>query len=154
MKTVLDETDIQLLKILQSDGRITNADLAKAVGLSAPSVLQRVRSLEAAGVIKQYVTLLDAEKLNRKLTAIVHVSLALHEQQPIERFRKAVLEIPEITEVYNVTGDYDFILKVLARDMRHYESIVRDKITKIRGIHRLNTSFVLGTTKFTTEVPF
>jgi Lrp/AsnC family leucine-responsive transcriptional regulator len=117
-------------------------------------VLQRVRGLEAAGVIKQYVTLLDAEKLNRKLTAIVHVSLALHEQQPIERFRKAVLEIPEITEVYNVTGDYDFILKVLARDMRHYESIVRDKITKIRGIHRLNTSFVLGTTKFTTEVPF
>jgi Lrp/AsnC family transcriptional regulator, leucine-responsive regulatory protein len=154
MKTVLDETDIQLLKILQSDGRITNADLAKAVGLSAPSVLQRVRGLEAAGVIKQYVTLLDAEKLNRKLIAIVHVSLALHEQQPIERFRKAVMEIPEVTEVYNVTGDYDFILKVLARDMRHYESIVRDKITKIRGIHRLNTSFVLGTTKFTTEVPF
>lgn len=154
MKAQLDETDAQILKILQSDGRITNADLAKAVGLSAPSVLQRVRALEQAGIIKRYVALLDHEKLSRKLTAIVHVSLSLHEQQPIERFRKAVTEIPEVTEVYNITGEHDFILKVLARDMRHYESIIRDKITKIRGIHRLNTSFVLGTTKYTTEVPF
>lgn len=154
MKTTFDEKDVQILKLLQADGRISNADLAKAVGLSAPSVLQRVRALESSGVIKQYVTLLDPDKLNRKLVAMVHVSLTLHEEKPIERFRRAVIDIPEVTEVYNVTGEYDFILKVMARDMRHYESIVREKITKIRGIHRLNTSFVLGIPKLTTDVPF
>jgi Lrp/AsnC family transcriptional regulator, leucine-responsive regulatory protein len=153
MKTQLDETDVQILNLLQRDGRITNADLAKAVGLSAPSVLQRVRILEKSGIIKSYVTILDAERLGRKLIAFVNVSLSLHESQPIERFRKSVQEIPEITEVYNITGEYDFMLKVQARDMRHYESILRDKITKIRGIGKLNTSFVLGTAKHTTEIP-
>jgi len=153
MKTQLDETDVQILNILQKDGRITNADLAKAVGLSAPSVLQRVRILEKSGIIKSYVTILDAERLGRKLIAFVNVSLALHESQPIERFRKSVQEIPEVTEVYNITGEYDFMLKVQAKDMRHYESILRDKITKIRGIGKLNTSFVLGTSKHTTEIP-
>ena len=154
MKTQLDETDVQILNLLQRDGRITNADLAKAVGLSAPSVLlQRVRILEKSGIIKSYVTILDADRLGRKLIAFVNVSLALHESQPIERFRKSVQEIPEITEVYNITGEYDFMLKVQAKDMRHYESILRDKITKIRGIGKLNTSFVLGTSKYTTEIP-
>ena len=103
MKTQLDETDVQILNLLQRDGRITNADLAKAVGLSAPSVLQRVRILEKSGIIKNYVTILDAERLGRKLIAFVNVSLSLHESQPIERFRKSVQEIPEITEVYNIT---------------------------------------------------
>ncbi|MFO0046351.1 MAG: Lrp/AsnC family transcriptional regulator [Armatimonadota bacterium] len=154
MKLNIDDIDTQLLKILQSDGRITNADLAKKVGLSAPSVLQRVRALEGAGLIKSYVALLDAEKLGKKLTAFVNVSLSMHESQPIERFRKAVLEIPEVTEVYNITGDYDFMLKVQVRDMRHYEVLVREKITKIRGIAKLNTSFVLGTTKYSTALPF
>jgi DNA-binding Lrp family transcriptional regulator len=153
MKSQLDETDIQILNLLQRDGRITNADLAKAVGLSAPSVLQRVRILEKSGLIKGYVALLDADRLGRKLVAFVHVSLALHESQPIERFRKSVHEIPQVTEVYNITGEYDFMLKVQARDMRHYENILRDKITKIRGIGKLNKSFVLGTGKHTTEIP-
>jgi Lrp/AsnC family transcriptional regulator, leucine-responsive regulatory protein len=152
MKTQLDETDIRLLEILQTDGRITNADLAKAVGLSAPSVLQRVRILETAGLIRGYVALLDAEKLGKKLTAWLNVSLSLNEAQPVERFRKAVMEIPEVVEVYNITGDYDFLLKVSARDMRHYEQILREKITKVRGIGKLNTSFVLAVNKHTTAI--
>jgi Lrp/AsnC family transcriptional regulator, leucine-responsive regulatory protein len=152
MKAQLDETDIQLLNLLQKDGRITNADLAKAVGLSAPSVLQRIRVLEKSGIIRGYVAILDAEKLGRKLTAYINVSLSLHESQPIERFRKAVADIPEVTEVHNITGDYDFMLKVQCRDMRQYEAILRDKITKIRGIGKLNTSFVLATSKQTLEV--
>lgn len=150
----LDEIDAQLLHILQQDGRITNADLAKQVGLSAPSVLQRVRALEKAGLIRQYVAILDPEKLGRKLTAFVNVSLVMHESQPIERFRKAITELPEVQEVYNVTGDFDFLLKIQVRDMRHYETLIREKITKIRGIARLNTSFVLGTAKQSTQIHF
>ncbi len=148
----IDEIDVQLLSHLQADGRITNADLAKAVGLSAPSVLQRVRNLEKSGIIKSYTALLDAERLGYRLTALTTVSLALHEAQPVERFRKAVQEIPEIVETYHVTGEFDFLLKILVRDMRHYEALLRDKILKIRGIAQIKTSFVLGTTKHTTEV--
>ena len=148
----IDEIDVQLLNLLQADGRITNADLAKAVGLSAPSVLQRVRNLESSGIIRSYTALLDAERLGYRLTALTTVSLALHEAQPVERFRKAVQEIPEIVETYHVTGEFDFLLKILVRDMRHYEALLRDKILKIRGISQIKTSFVLGTTKHTTEV--
>lgn len=148
----LDEIDLQLLGLLQSDGRITNAELAKRVGLSAPSVLQRIRNLEKSGVIKAYTALLDAEKLGYRLTALTMVSLALHEAQPVERFRKAVQEIPEIVETYHVTGEFDFLLKIVVRDIRHYEQLIREKILKIRGISQIKTSFVLGTTKYSTEV--
>lgn len=148
----LDEIDLQLLGLLQSDGRITNAELAKRVGLSAPSVLQRIRNLEKSGIIRAYTALLDAEKLGYRLTALTMVSLALHEAQPVERFRKSVQEIPEIVETYHVTGEFDFLLKVVVRDIRHYEQLLRDKILKIRGISQIKTSFVLGTTKYSTEV--
>ena len=148
----LDEIDIQLLGLLQSDGRITNAELAKRVGLSAPSVLQRIRNLEKSGVIRAYTALLDAEKLGYRLTALTMVSLALHEAQPVERFRKSVQEIPEIVETYHVTGEFDFLLKIVVRDIRHYEQLLREKILKIRGISQIKTSFVLGTTKYSTEV--
>jgi len=151
-KLNLDEIDLQLLRALQTDGRVTNADLAKAVGLSAPSVLQRVRHLESSGVVKGYTALLDAERLGYRLTALTTVSLALHEAQPVERFRKAVQDIPEIVETYHVTGEFDFLLKILVHDMRHYEALLRTKILKIRGISQIKTSFVLGVTKHTTEV--
>jgi len=152
MKAHLDEVDVQLLALLQEDGRITNADLAKQVGLSAPSVLQRVRALEKSGLVKRYTALLDAERLGYKLTALTQISLSLHEAQPIERFRKAVADIPEISECYHVTGEFDFLLKIVVKDMRHYEQVLREKITRIRGIGKISTSFVLGVPKYSTDV--
>src|SRR5436853_1994969 len=101
---VIDEVDLQLLKLLQAEGRITNADLAKKVGLSPPSVLQRVRALEKAGLIRGYFALLDAERLGLKLTALAMISLSLHQEQPIERFRRSIQGIAEIVECYHVTG--------------------------------------------------
>ncbi len=150
----LDETDIRLLAILQTDGRITNADLAKRVGLSPPSVLQRVRALERAGLVKAYVALLDAEKLGLKTTVLAMISLSMHQDQPIERFRKAVMEIDEVVECYHVSGEYDFLLKILVKDIKGYELLIREKLSKIRGIHQIRSSFVLGTNKHTTKVPF
>src|SRR5882762_8620055 len=99
---VIDDVDIQLLKLLQDDGRITNADLAKKVGLSPPSVLQRVRTLEKAGLIRGYHALLDSERLGLKLTAFASISLALHQDQPIERFRRSVMDIEEVLECYHI----------------------------------------------------
>jgi Lrp/AsnC family leucine-responsive transcriptional regulator len=153
IKTHLDETDVQILSILQSDGRITNADLAKRVGLSPPSVLQRVRTLERAGLIKGYYAHLDPDRLGLKIIAWVSITLALHQEQPIERFRRAIQEIPEILECYHVSGDADFMLKVIVKDMRAYEMFVREKLSKIKGVQQIKTSFVFGTNKQTSEIP-
>jgi len=153
LKTHLDETDVQILHLLQTDGRITNAELAKRVGLSPPSVLQRVRALEKAGLIKGYVALLDPERLGLKITAMVMISLSLHQEQPIERFRRGIQDIPEITECHHVSGDFDFLLKVVVRDMRAYEVFLREKLSKIKGIGKITTNFVLASNKLTTQIP-
>ena len=153
LKTHLDETDVQILNLLQNDGRITNAELAKRVGLSPPSVLQRVRALEKAGLIRNYVAILEPERLGLRITAIVMIGLSLHQEQPIERFRRAIQEIPEITECYHVSGDFDFLLKVVVRDMRAYEVFLREKLSKIKGIGKITTNFVLATNKQVTQIP-
>lgn len=151
---VLDDLDLEILRHLQRDGRITNADLAKSVGLSPPSVLQRVRALERGGYIKGYTALLDPERLGLSVTAFAMISLALHQDMPIERFRRAVLDIDEVLECYHVSGDYDFLLKISVRDMRAYEALIREKISRIRGIGKINSCFVFGTPKQTTAIPF
>jgi Lrp/AsnC family leucine-responsive transcriptional regulator len=153
MKTHLDEVDIQILSLLQSDGRITNADLAKHVNLSPPSVLQRVRTLEKLGLIRGYVAILDHERLGLRITALALISLSLHQEQPIERFRKAVQDIPEVMECYHVSGEFDFLLKIVVKDIRAYEALVRERLSKIKGIGQIRTSFVLATPKFTTQIP-
>jgi Lrp/AsnC family leucine-responsive transcriptional regulator len=151
-KAHLDEVDWQLLSILQKDGRMTNADLAKSVGLSPPSVLQRVRTLERAGLIRGYTAVLDAERLGFRITAWVQITLALHQEQPIERFRRSVQDIPEILECYHVSGDFDFLLKVIVKDMRSYEVFVREKLSKIKGIQQIKTSIAFATNKYTTQI--
>lgn len=154
MKTTLDDVDVKILQILQKDGRITNADLAKAVALSPPSVLARVRLLEGAGLIRRYVAILDPDRMGFKITAWVMITLALHQDQPIERFRKAVGDIPEVLECYHVSGDFDFLLKVAVRDMKEYERFVREKLSRINSVGTIRSSFVYATPKHTTELPF
>ena len=149
----LDETDVRILSILQNEGRITNADLAKRVGLSPPSVLQRVRALERVGLIKDYVALLDAERLGLKITVLAMITLSLHQEQPIERFRRSIHDIPEVLECYHVSGEYDFLLKIVVKDIRSYEALIRERISKIKGIGHIKSSFVLGVTKHSTKIP-
>jgi Lrp/AsnC family transcriptional regulator, leucine-responsive regulatory protein len=153
VRSHLDDIDLQILAILQADGRITNADLAKKVGLSPPSVLQRVRSLEKANLIRGYHALLDAERLGLRITALAMVSLSLHQEQPIERFRRSIQDIPEILECYHVSGEFDFLMKIQVKDIRAYEALIREKISKIKGIRQIKTSFVLGMPKHTTQIP-
>jgi len=153
VKSFLDETDEKILKILQENGRITNADLAKAIELSPPSALQRVRRLERAGYILGYTALLDPEKLGYSITVWAMMSLTLHQDQPIERFRSRVMEVPEVVECYNVSGEYDFLLKILVADIRAYESLMRETLSRIEGVRQMQSSFVLGVTKHTTHIP-
>lgn len=153
MKANLDRVDREILKILQSDGRISNANLARRVGLSPPSVLQRVRKLEESGYIEGYKAILDRENLGFNLLVIANISLALHQEQPIEAFRAAVQDIPEVLECLHVSGDFDFLLKVVVADMHDYERLVREKISAIPGIGKIQSCFVLAGTKMTTELP-
>ncbi len=153
LRDELDEIDLQILKRLQADGRITHADLGREVGLSAPSILQRIRKLEERGIITGYHAILDAAKVGFGITSLVQVSLALHESQPIERFIKAAKKIPQVLEVFHVSGDFDFLLKVVAEDMEDYQALIREKLAGLPGVGRITSCFVLGTTKRQLSLP-
>ena len=153
MQPRLDDVDLHILRLLQDDGRMSNADLARTVGLSPPSVLQRVRKLEELRLIRGFAAILDSERMGFSLTVFAQISLQMHQDKPIERFRKAVSEIPEVLECHNVSGEYDFLIKVVAKDMRDYERIVREKLSKIAGTNKIQSCFVLSTAKSTPKLP-
>lgn len=143
----LDQTDIQILEILQDNGRITNVKLAEHVGISPPSMLERVRKLEASGVIYKYVTILDRRKIGYGLMAIISVSLSLHQVSSLEKVVEELAALREVQECYQLTGDVDFLLKVAVKDMDSYTDFVNYKLSGIPGIQNIKTSFVLNTIK-------
>lgn len=149
----LDAIDLLILRILQSDGRITNAELADRIELSPPSALQRVRNLEKYGYLLGYRAIVNPERLGLGLQVLAMISLALHQDRPIERFRRAVQTIPEVVECLHVSGECDFILRIFVRDMRAYEELIRTKLSTINGISQIKSSFVLATPKEFSEIP-
>lgn len=153
MKDRPDGTDLRILRILQTDGNISNADLARQIGLSPPSTLQRVRKLEESGYVRRYAALLDHESMGYGLLVMAMISLALHQEKPIEQFRQEVMDVPEVLECFHVSGDFDFLLKIVAKDMHDYERIIRERLSTISGVGKIHSSFVLGVTKQTTELP-
>ena len=148
----MDRIDAQILHTLQTNGRITNSELAKRVGLSAPSVLERVRKLEESGVICGYAARVDAEAIGRGTTCFVALSLALHQQDSIDSFVDEIDGIPEILDCYHITGEEDYLLRVAVRDMKHYEELLLDRLTKIPGISKLKTMVVLSPIKSRSEL--
>lgn len=147
MKVRLDDIDYHILRLLQSNGRMTNADLAREVKLSPPSVLQRVRKLEEAGIIRGYVAMLDRECLGYHLNIYVLVGLAMHQEKPIDRFRHAMMGIDEVVECSHISGEFDFLLRIVVPDMRAYEALVREKLSRVECVSRIQSCFVLATTK-------
>ena len=144
---VLDEIDRQILQELQKNARISNLDLADKVNLTPTPCARRVKQLEEAGIITQHVTLLDEQKLGLSLTAMVSVTLEQHNAESFEQFEMAIAELPEIIECYIVTGrDSDILMKVLVRDMQHYEQFLLRQLTQIAGVSGVRTSFVLRQT--------
>jgi len=143
----MDTIDVQILGHLQEHGRITNSELARRVGLSAPSVLERVRKLEESGVITGYTALVDSEKVGRGTTCLVALSLSLHQKDRIEVFSSAIEQIPEVLECCHITGEEDYMLRVSVRDMAHYEHLLLSKLTKIPGVSKIKTMVVLSRIK-------
>ena len=147
----LDQMDIKILQILQENGRITNAKLAQKIGISPPSMLERVRKLEASGVIDKYVALINRKKIGYGLMAIIIVSLSLHQVSSLKKVVEKLAELEEVQECYQLTGDVDFLLKVATKDMDSYTDFVNYKLSGIPGIQNIKTSFVLATIKNSTS---
>lgn len=140
----LDKIDKHILQELQTNARISNLDLAERVNLSPTPCARRVKQLEDAGIIKSHVTVLDPEVLGLSLTVMVSITMDKHTADRFEKFEKLAAELPEVMECYVVTGqDSDFLIKVLVKDMRHYEEFLLRRLTKIEGVSGVHSSFVL-----------
>jgi len=144
IKVELDQKDKQILRELQVNARISNLELAEKVNLSPTPCARRVKQLEDAGIIKDQVTLLDRELLGLNLMAMISVTMDRHTADRFEKFEQAASQLPEVMECYVVTGqDSDFLIKVLVRDMRHYEEFLLQRLTKLEGVSGVHSSFVL-----------
>ena len=150
----LDVTDLELLKQLQKNSNITTKELAATVNLSPTPVYERVRKLEKEGYIKGYVALLDAEKLGLELIVFCDITLRQHTKEIGNQFVKDICAVKEVTECYNISGDYDFKLKVLVRDMKHYQDFVINTLGAVSNIGSAHSTFVIGTIKQSYGVPF
>lgn len=149
----LDEIDFKILDILQTNGRITNVQLANQVGLSPAPTLERVRKLEQNGFIESYHALLDAERLGLTVIVFVEVSLNLHKDANIESFMEQIVQIPEVVEVYHITGGADFLLKIYADNISSYQRLIVDKIARVPDVNKLQSKVVLSTVKRSLKLP-
>ena len=149
----IDEIDRSILRLLQADGRVSNAEMARQVGLSAPATHARVKRLEQAGVIRKYATLLDRETIGFDMVCFINVSLQLHQFEAIERFKELVQDMPEVLECHHITGEFDYLLKAVFRNRDELQEFVVNKLTPIPGMARINTSLVLIEIKATQQLP-
>ena len=149
----LDGINKQILRLLQADGRMTNAELAEKAGLSPASTLERVKKLERNGVITGYAALADPEKLGLRATAFVSITMASHNAENMARIAEEMEKMEEVLEVHHLAGSADYLLKVVVADIRHYEQFVIEKLTALPYIGKIQTSFVLSTLKQKTALP-
>lgn len=149
----LDEIDRRVLGKLQEDARVTNLQLADAAHLSPAACLRRVRELQASGVIRRYVTLLDPKILGLGVSVFVSVSLENQGEKALERFERAILGRPEVLECYLMTGDSDYLLRVVCADLEAFERFLMDHLTKVAGISSIRSSFALKQVKYSTALP-
>ncbi len=140
----LDQTDIKILEILQADGRITTKALAEQLNLSTTPVFERVKRLEKDGIIKQYVALVDNRKLDLILTAFISISLTKHSRSYLDKFVKEINQYPEVMECYHIAGNFDFLLKIVVKNMEKYEAFILTKLSTIANLGQVQSSFVLS----------
>lgn len=145
MRHDLDTTDVAILDILQSDGRMTNAELAEAVHLSPSATLRRVRRLEESGVIARYVMLLDPVTVGLGTSVFVEITLSSQREDVLDEFEAAVVEIPEVMSCHLMAGQADYLLHVVCSDVADYERIHRSHIAQLPGVARLRSNFAIRT---------
>ena len=150
----LDRIDRRILEAIQRNGRMTNLELAEAVGLSPTPCARRVKRLEESGIIDRHVTLLNQSRLGLKLTAFITITMDRHTPERFDNFERQVREFPEVIECAVVTGSAaDYLLKAVVPDMEYYEAFLLGKLTRIEGVTGVQSSFVLRPVVRKTELP-
>jgi Lrp/AsnC family leucine-responsive transcriptional regulator len=149
----LDKTDLRILRILQENAKITNLQLSTEIGLSPAPTLERVKKLENAKLIRGYYAQLDAEALGIGISAIIQITLTRQVENAISNFKKEISRIPEIMECYQVTGNADYVLIVMMKDIRAFESLISQKLSKMEEIGQMQTMVVLSKLKDSKVLP-
>ena len=148
----LDYKDKHLLEELQKNSRITNAELAKHIGLSPSSTLERVKKLEISGFIDKYIAILNPRKAGYSCFTFVEIKLARHGETPVEDFISSIAHIPEVLECHHITGEADFLLKVATKDIPTYEELILHQLSALANVQSMKTSVVLSTFKNETKL--
>ena len=143
----LDKVDLQILRTLQENARLTTKELASRVSLSSTPVFERLKRLESNGYIEKYIAVLNAEKLNRGFIVFCHVKMSKLNKDIANDFTERVKSIPEVTECYNVSGHYDYMLKIHAPNMKYYQEFVLNVLGTIDNVSSLESTFVMDTIK-------
>lgn len=146
---LIDKTDIAILKVLQQNAKATVKEIAQKVHLSTTPVHERIKRLEQSGIIKQYATLLDHSKVNKGLMVICYVSLKQHDKKEGAKFIKSILSFSEVIECYSISGEFDFMLKVVAESMETYYDFHVNKLSQAENIGHVQSVFVMGIVKDT-----
>ena len=149
----LDRLDIRILNVLQEDATLSAAEIAEQVGTATATCWRRIQRLEREGVIRARVALLDRERLGMNLTIFAHVKLANHGRDALARFEHAVRGHPEVLECYTLLGESDFLLRIIARDIKDYEAFFLDHLSRIAGVQSVSSSIALSVIKETTSIP-
>ena len=149
----MDSIDLKLLSLLQSNGRMTNVELAQKVGLTAPPCLRRIRALEQAGVIRAYHADIDASKMGFSITVFAMVSLKSQAEADLRAFETYLQSIPEVRECHMLNGEIDFILKVVAKDLQSFQQFLTSKLTPAPNVVSVKTSLTIRTSKSLPGVP-
>lgn len=143
----LDKVDLQILRTLQDNARLTTKELAARVSLSSTPVFERLKRLENSGYIKKYIAVLDAEKLNQGFVVFCNVKLVRLNKDIAFEFTRIIQEIPEVTECYNISGDYDYLLKIHAPNMKYYQEFILNVLGTIDSLGSLRSTFVMDEVK-------
>jgi len=153
MAAKLETAEIRILSELQRNGRLTNQELAERVGLSPSPCWRRVRNLEEAGYIRRYAALLDPEKVGVAESVFCHVTLERHSEGAVERFESEVMRHPEILECYAMTGEADYLLRVVVGEVRSYDRFLQEFIFRLPGVAHVKSHFALREIKYDTALP-
>lgn len=149
----LDDIDRRIIAALQSDGKITTQALADGVGLSASPCARRVRMLEEAGIIKGYTAVIDQKKAGLPISAFASIKLERQREEDLDRFAQAVTRWPEVVDCYLMTGQRDYLLRIVVKDLEAYEAFIKQKLTRLDGVASIETSFALEQVKRSEILP-
>jgi len=153
MHIELSQADIKILQLLQENAGLSTAEIAEKIGLSQSPCWRRISRMEQAGVIRKKVVVLDHAKLGMEVVVFVNVSLTTHGRQNLAAFEKEIKKFPEVLECYTVTGQMDYLLKIVTKDIQHYESFIRNKLMTLPMIREMHSTIAITEIKDTTELP-